>query len=74
MIGAAASATAATQNNTSIPRTQAAAKPAPVTAASQGAMHKGHFGSNTSKAPGAKEGAALESRRVIMRLPRACYP
>ena len=64
-MGAAASATAATQNTTIIPRTHtapAAEKPTPVTTVSQAARHSGHFGSNTSTAPGRLEAAALESR------------
>jgi hypothetical protein len=50
-----ASATAATQNITTIPCSHAAPavdKPIPFTTVSQAAKHDGHFGSNTSTAPG----------------------
>ena len=66
MIGATASTMATTQSVTSIPRIHtalAAEKPTPVTTVNQAARHNGHFGSNTSTAPGTIEAAALESRR-----------
>ena len=90
-IGNAASATAAIEITTSIPRTHAAAdieKPTPVAAVSQTARHSGHFGNNTSMAPGRiEENESRRARRreagspvqhpfviagVIRRLPHAC--
>jgi hypothetical protein len=72
MISTTANAAAAIQSTRSIPRphaTPVAETPMPVAAVSQTARHIGHFGSNTSAAPGRIELTATESRRARRRLP-----